>query len=120
MLSIQKMLHSAGVECWIPQPSKSRDPKEPWKFSPSNSREALLKDAHEATMRCFSKIDECDIVYLIDKKGYIGKSGLLDLGYAYSKGRELYALEPIDDPAVTSLLNGVVNPQGLVSIAKRN
>jgi nucleoside 2-deoxyribosyltransferase len=120
MLNIHETLYSAGVECWIPQPSKSRDPKEPWKFSLSGSREALLKDAHEATMRCFSKIDECDIVYLIDNEGYVGKSGLLDLGYAYSKGKELYALQPIDDPAVTGLLNGVVSPQELVSIARRN
>jgi hypothetical protein len=123
VLKIQKTLESAQVECWIPQPSKSRDPTEPWKFLPSNprdQREVLSKDTYEATMRCFSKIDGCDIVYLVDDEGYVGKSGLVDTGYAYSKGKELYALEPIDDPAVTSLLKGVVNPQELVNIAKRN
>jgi len=71
-------------------------------------------------MRCFTKIDGCDIVYLVDKEGYVGKSGLVDIGYAYSKAKELYALEPIDDPAVASLLKGVVNTQELVSTAKRN
>lgn len=61
-------------------------------------------------MCCLSKIDGCDIVYLVDDEAYVGKSGLVDMGYTYSKGKELYALEPIDDPAVTSLLKGVVNP----------
>jgi hypothetical protein len=68
-LNVQKMLRSAGVECWIPQPSKSRDPKEPWKFQTTNSREDVLKDARESTARCFSKIDECGIAYLINNGG---------------------------------------------------
>jgi len=123
MLNIQKLLKSAGVNCWVPQPSKYRDPNEPSRFlssSQTDPKEAVMRDAYECTLRCFQKIDECDIVYLVNKSGYVGKSGLLDLGYAHAKNKALYALEPVDDLAVMSLITSVVSPEQLVEIAKQN
>jgi len=122
MLNIGRMLESAGVDCWIPQPSKYRDPDEPSKFLPlsqTDPREVVLKDAFECTVRCFRKIDESDIVYVLDKGGYMGKSTLLDMGYAYAKNKAIYALEPIDDLAVMSLIKAVIPPARLIQIAQQ-
>jgi nucleoside 2-deoxyribosyltransferase len=121
MLDVQKKLASAGVPCSIPQPSKFRDPEEPSRFLPSSQeqpRELLLKEAYESTVRCFSKIDKSDIVYVIDKGGYTGKSTLLDIGYAHAKKKPIYAPEEADDLAVLSLMKEVASPDKLIEIAK--
>jgi len=121
MQNIQKKLTSANIPCFIPQPSKHRDPNEPSKFLPSTQqqpKETLLKDAYEATTRCFKKIDESNIIYIINKDGYVGKSTLLDIGYAHAKNKQIYALEPLEDLAVLSLIKEVVQPDKLIEIAK--
>jgi len=122
MLDIQKSLTSEDIRCFIPQPSKYRDPNDPSKFlqsSRNQPKEILMKDAHESTIRCFRKIDECDIIYVVNRHGYVGKSTLLDIGYAYAKKKPIYASEAIDDLAVQSLLK-VVSPSKLVKIAKEH
>jgi len=121
MLDIQTGLTSEGIRCFTPQPSKHRDPNNPSKFLPSNRdqpKETLMKDAHESTIQCFRKIDECDIIYVVNKEGYVGKSTLLDIGYAYAKKKPIYALKPVDDLAVQSLLK-VVSPSRLANIARQ-
>lgn len=121
MLNVQKKLASAGVPCSIPQPSKYRDPEEPSRFLPSSHeqpRESVLKDAYESTVRCFRKIDQCDISYVVNKGGYAGKSTLLDMGYAHAKKKPIYALEAADDLAVLSLIKEVASPDKLIEIAK--
>ncbi len=120
MLDLQKKLTSEGVRCAIPQPSKYRDPNDPSKFLPSireQPKENLVKDAYESTVRCFKNIDESDIIYVINKQGYIGKSTLLDIGYTFAKKKPTYALETVDDLAVQSLIK-VVSPDRLVEIAR--
>jgi hypothetical protein len=32
---------------------------------------------------CLKKIDDADIVYIVNPKGYVGKSVSVDIGYAY-------------------------------------
>jgi len=121
MLNIQKKLNSASVPCFIPQPSKYRDKDDPSKFLPSSHeqpREMLLKDAYESTVRCFKKIDKCDIIYVVDRGGYMGKSTLLDIGYAHAKKKPIYALEAVDDLAVMSLIKETASPDKLIKIAK--
>jgi len=120
MLEIQKNLAMEGIRCFVPQPSKHRDPTDPSKLllsSHGQPRETLVKDAYESIIRCFRKIDECNIIYVVNKGGYIGKSTLLDIGYAYARKKPIYALETVDDLAVQSLLKTAL-PSKLVRIAK--
>ncbi|KPV65255.1 MAG: hypothetical protein AOA65_0290 [Candidatus Bathyarchaeota archaeon BA1] len=118
MLNIKRRLDSAGIDCIVPQPSQYRDPQEPSKFLTPPSGEALMKDAHEATLRCFERINECDIIYVVNKGGYVGKSTLLDMGYAIAKKKLIYASEPMDDLAVMSLIKEVMTLDRLIEVAK--
>ena len=34
---------------------------------------------------CLEKIDQADVVYVVDPNGYVGKSISVDIGYAYAK-----------------------------------
>jgi len=34
---------------------------------------------------CLEKIDDADVVYVVNPEGYVGKSVCLDIGYAYAK-----------------------------------
>jgi len=122
MLNIGRMLCSVGIDCWVPQPSKYRDSDEPSKFLPlsqSEPKEVVSRDALECTMRYFRKIDESDIVYVVDKGGYVGKSTLLDMGYACARNKVIYALEPIDDLAVMSLIKAVISSERLIQTAQQ-
>jgi len=119
MLEVKEKLESSEVKCFVPVPSKWRDPNDPSKFLANlPPGEELIKDAYEATLSCFKKIDECDIIYVINKGGYVGKSTLLDIGYAFAKNKPIYALEPIDDLAVMSLIQAVVSPNQLIEIIR--
>ena len=119
MLEIKEKLESSGVKCFVPVPSKWRDPNDPSKFLANlPPKEELIRDAYEATLSFFKKIDECDVIYVINKGGYVGKSTLLDIGYSFAKNKSIYALAPIDDLAVMSLIQAVVSPNQLIEIIK--
>jgi hypothetical protein len=69
---------------------------------------------------CLKKIDDTDVVYVVNPKGYIGKSVSFDRGYAYAKNKSVYAMYPIDDPPVTDLMSGVLSPKALVALLKES
>jgi nucleoside 2-deoxyribosyltransferase len=68
---------------------------------------------------CLEKIDRADVVYVVNPGGYVGKSVSLDVGYAYAKGKPVYALHTIDDPPMTNLLSGVISHENLIEILKQ-
>jgi nucleoside 2-deoxyribosyltransferase len=74
-------------------------------------------DAH-GIMECLKKIDDADVVYIVNPKGYIGKSVSVDIGYAYAKNKAIYAMHLTDDPPVMGLINGVLSPERLIDIVK--
>ena len=49
---------------------------------------------------CLEKIDQADIVYVVNPEGYVGKSVSVDIRYAYAKSKPLYVMHPIEDPPV--------------------
>ena len=59
-----------------------------------------------------------DIVYIVDKDGYVGRSTSVEIGVAYGLGKEIYALEQIKDPAVDILINEVLSPEELITRIK--
>lgn len=69
---------------------------------------------------CLEKIDQADVVYVVNPDGYIGKSVSLDIGYAYAKNKPIYVMHPINDPPVMSLVKGVLSFNELISFLKRN
>jgi nucleoside 2-deoxyribosyltransferase len=76
-------------------------------------------DGH-GILGCLKKIDDADIVYIVNPKGYVGKSVSVDIGYAYAKNKSIYAMHPVDDPPVMNLINGVLSPKALVDFLKES
>jgi nucleoside 2-deoxyribosyltransferase len=67
---------------------------------------------------CLKKVDDADIVYVVNPQGYVGKSVSFDLGYAYAKNKPIFVMNPVDDPPITNLTNGVLSPKALVDLLK--
>jgi len=93
------------------------------------SLENLLKDSKidyliskKANTRgiigCLEKIDKADVVYVVNPGGYVGKSVSVDIGYAFAKGKEIYAMHRIDDPPVMNLVKGILSFQRLIKLLK--
>jgi nucleoside 2-deoxyribosyltransferase len=67
---------------------------------------------------CLKKIDDADVVYIVNPGGYIGKSVSVDIGYAYAKNKSIYALHPVDDPPVMDLIDNILSPEALIDFLK--
>ncbi len=69
---------------------------------------------------CLKKIDDADVVYIVNPEGYIGKSVSVDIGYAYARNKPIYVMHPVDDPPVMDLINGVLSPKSLIDLLKED
>jgi hypothetical protein len=68
---------------------------------------------------CLEKIDRADMVYVVNPGGYVGRSVSVDIGYAYARGKPIYAEHAMDDPPVMNILAGVLCHEGLISLLKQ-
>ena len=68
---------------------------------------------------CLRKIDDADVVYVVDPEGYIGKSVSVDIGYAYARNKPIYVMHSVDDPPVMGLVNAVLSPKSLIEVLKK-
>jgi len=68
---------------------------------------------------CFERIDKADLVYVVNPSGYVGRSVSVDIGYAYARGKPIYATRTIDDPPVMNLLAGVLTYEQLIELLKQ-
>lgn len=69
---------------------------------------------------CLEKINNADVVYVVNPDGYVGKSVSVYIGYAYARNKPIYVMQPVDDPPVMSLVNGVLSFKELVNILKHS
>ena len=92
---LEKLLKAAGVEFVA---SKSLDPR--------------------GISGCLEKIDQADVVYVVNPDGYVGKSVSVDIGYAYARKKPIYLMYPTDDPPIMDLVKDVLTFEQLVDIAK--
>ena len=69
-------------------------------------------------MGCLKKIDNVDVVYIVNPEGYIGKSVSVDIGYAYARNKPIYVMHLVDDPPVMDLINGILSPKALIDFLK--
>ena len=65
---------------------------------------------------CLKKVDDADIVYVVNPHGYVGKSVSFDLGYAYAKNKSIFVMNPVDDPPIMNLTKGVLSPKALIDL----
>jgi hypothetical protein len=67
---------------------------------------------------CLKKVGDADIVYVVNPRGYIGKSVSVDIGYAYAKNKPIYVMHSVDDPPIMNLINAVLSPKALIGFLK--
>lgn len=68
---------------------------------------------------CLKKIDDADVVYVVNPEGYIGKSVCVDIGYAYARNKLICVMHSIDDPSIMDMIHGTLSFEELVSFLKR-
>jgi len=62
---------------------------------------------------CLRRIDQAEVVYVVNPRGEIGKSVSLDLGYALARGRSIVAMQPITDPPIAAHVSVAPDPASL-------
>jgi hypothetical protein len=71
-------------------------------------------------LECLKKVDDADIVYVVDPQGYVGKSVSVDIGYAYARNKSIYVMHPVDGPPIMKLVTGVLSPKALIDFLKES
>jgi hypothetical protein len=92
---LEKLLQSEGVEFVV---SKSLDVR--------------------GILGCLEKVDQADVVFVVNPDGYVGKSVSVDIGYAYARNKPIYVMYPIDDPPIMDLVKGVLSFEELIDFVK--
>ena len=78
-----------------------------------------IKQNH-GILNCLEKIDDADVVYVVNPDGYVGKSVCVDMGYAYAKGKPIYVMHSIDDPLLMKMVKRVLSFEELTNFLKRS
>jgi hypothetical protein len=81
--------------------------------------EASKRKSSRGIIGCLERIDRADVVYVVDPEGYVGKSVSLDIGYASAKNKPIYVMHAVGDPPVMSLISGVLSPEELIELIKK-
>jgi hypothetical protein len=76
--------------------------------------QASKKMDSRGILGCLKRIDDADVVYVVNPGGYVGKSVSVDIGYAYAKNKLICALHSVDDPPVMDLVDEVLSPEELI------
>jgi hypothetical protein len=91
------------------------------KLKEENIRFQMSKEMNSrGILGCLRKIDDADIVYVVNPQGYVGKSVSVDIGYAYAKNKSIYVMHPVDDPPIMKLVNDVLSPKALIDFLKES
>jgi len=69
---------------------------------------------------CLDKIDDTDVVYVVNPGGYIGRSVCVDIGYAYARNKPIYAMHLIENPPGMNLIQAVLSFEELISFLKHD
>jgi hypothetical protein len=89
------------------------------KLEKNNIAHNILKSKNShGILGCLRKINDSDIIYVVNPDGYVGKSVCVDIGYAHAKNKQIYAMCPIDDPPVENLINGIMTLDALIDLLK--
>jgi nucleoside 2-deoxyribosyltransferase len=82
--------------------------------------ETSKRKNNRGILGCLEKVADADVVYVVNPRGYVGKSVSVDLGYAYAKDKPIYVMNRVDDPPIMNLTNGVLSPEALIELLKES
>jgi hypothetical protein len=72
----------------------------------------------DGILGCLRRIDDADVVHIVNPEGYVGRSVCIDIGYAYAKNKPTYVMHKVDDASVMELITGVLSPKALIDFLK--
>ena len=98
-------LASLGVTCLWPAGEELPDPKA-----------MPAEEARAALLNYLKDIDAADVLYVFNRDGYLGRSMLVDIGYAYAKAKPVYCLEPVEDEFLSHMITANVSVEDLPSL----
>jgi nucleoside 2-deoxyribosyltransferase len=108
MNNVEGFLVKNGVRCIKPVPYPYEDP----------GKDRNRKEEEIGTKDHIENVKRADIIYVVDKDGYVGRSTSVEIGVAYGLGRKIYAMKRIKDAAVDILVDEVLSPEELISRVK--
>ena len=82
------------------------------------TKEDTPESEKEALLRAFKEIDKSDVLFVFSEDGYIGKTVAMEIGYAYSKGKEIISSSKIDDFSAQGLVSKVMGTKKLLDFVK--
>ena len=109
MNETEEILVKNGIKCIKPIPYPHKDPRK------SRTRE----EEETGTKEHIENVKQADIIYVVDKDGYVGRSTSVEIGVAYGLGKKIYAMNRIEDSAVDILVDEVLSPEELISRIKQ-
>ncbi len=105
MNRVEEFLAVNGVKCSKPVPFPHKDPK----------KRRTRAEEEIGTKEHIENVKQADIVYIVDKDGYVGRSTSVEIGVAYGLGKKIFVMQRIEDPAVDILVDEVLSPEELLS-----
>ena len=73
-------------------------------------------EARDAIMQHLERMDRAELIFVLNKGGYLGNSVVMELGYAYARRKPVYVLAPIHAPFLRPLVNAVVSLEELLQL----
>ena len=73
-----------------------------------STQEDTLENQRDALLRAFETIDAADVLYILAKDGYVGKTVAMEAAYAHARGVTITSSEPVEELSVRGLVDEVV------------
>ena len=118
IIETRELLSAFGIACFAPEPFDFRDKSSPCQFIEEWFRLTegeKLEASRRAEVDFLGKLDQADLVYIVNPTGYIGMSVTFEIGYAFAQTKPIYTMEPISDDTIMSLTHGVLSSSTLAS-----
>lgn len=81
-------------------------------------KDDTLETEKTALLKAFEIIDKSEVVYIIAFEGYVGKSGVMEMAYAYARNKKLISSEKIEELSAQALISKVMNSKELIKYCK--
>jgi nucleoside 2-deoxyribosyltransferase len=107
MVDVRNNLQARGVLCDWPTPEARRDP-----------RRMTVEESRKAIALHLERMNGADAILIFNKDGYLGTSVMMEIGYARAKQKPMYALDPIEDRFVMSLVTLVGSIDEFLELAR--
>jgi len=82
------------------------------------AKDDTLGTEKTALLKAFEKIDKSDVVYIVAHGGYVGKSGVMEIAYAYARNKELISSHKIEELSAQALITKIMTLKELIKYIK--